>query len=77
MAILQAIFEALATIASNFVTLLTSVFQSVANMIWTPGTGNDPGQLTVLGIFLLIGAGTGLVIFAFNFIRSLIRIRRG
>lgn len=77
MAILEAIFTALGTIASNFVTLLTSVFQSVANMIWTPGTGSDPGQLTVLGIFLLIGAGTGLVIFAFNFIRSLIRIRRG
>ena len=77
MEIVQAIFSALATIAQSFVTLLTNVFQSVSAMIWTPGSGSDPGSLTVLGIFLLIGAATGLVVFAFNFIRSLIRIRRG
>lgn len=77
MEIVQAIFTTLASIVTSFVTLLTSVFQSVVNLIWTPGSGNDPGSLTVLGVFMLIGLATGLVLWAFYFIRSLIRIRRG
>lgn len=77
MQIVQAIFEALTSIVSSFVTMLTSLFQNVVNLIYTPGSGSDPGSLTVLGVFLLIGLGTGLVLWAFYFIRSLIRIRRG
>ena len=75
MAIVTAIFEALATIAQNFVTLLTSVFSAVTSLIWTPGSGNDAGSLTTLGVFLLISLATGIVLWAFYFIRSLIRVR--
>lgn len=71
------IFNTLKEIALAFVDALTGVFTNVVNLIYTPASGNDPGGLTVLGTLLLIAAGTGLVLFAFNFIRSLIRIRRG
>lgn len=77
MEIVQGIFEALSSIITSFVTMLTSLFQNVVNLIWTPGSGGTGGSLTVLGVFLLIGLGTGLVLWAFYFIRSLIRVRRG
>lgn len=77
MEIVQAIFEALSSIVTSFVTMLTGLFQNVVNLIWTPGSGGESGSLTVLGVFMLIGLATGLVLWAFYFIRSLIRIRRG
>lgn len=70
-----AIFEELGTIASSFVSFLVSLFQSVVSIFWTPGTGNDPGQLTFVGILLLISIGTGLVMWALSFLRRMIRIR--
>lgn len=77
MDIVSQIFSTLTSIAQNFVTMLTGVFQNVVNLIYTPGSGSDPGSLTVLGVFLLIGLATGIVLWAFYFIRSLIRVRRG
>lgn len=73
----NAIFQALSDIATSFVSTLGSVFTQVTSLIWTPGNGSDPGSLTVLGTLLLIAMGTGLVLWAFYFIRSLIRVRRG
>lgn len=76
MEIVQGIFQTLTSIAQSFVTMLTGVFQNVVNLIWTPGTGSEGGSLTVLGVFLLIGLATGIVLWAFYFIRSLIRVHR-
>lgn len=72
---IAAFFEELGSIASSFVTFLTGLFQSVVALFWTPGTGSDPGQLTVLGTFVLIGIATGLVMWAFYFIKNMIRIK--
>lgn len=71
------IFETLTDIAQAFIGFLTGLFQNIINLIWTPGTGSEAGSLTVLGTLLLISLATGLVMWAFYFIRSLIRVRRG
>lgn len=73
----SAIFEAISEIVQSFITVLGSLFTGVAGLIYTPGSGSDPGQLTVLGTLMLIALATGLVLWAFYFIRSLIRVRRG
>lgn len=73
---INAIFDALSTIAQAFITLLTSIFSNIGTLIYTPGSGSDPGQLTTLGTLLLIALGTGLVMWAFYFIRNLIRVRK-
>jgi len=70
--VVEDIFSEIANIASQFVTFLASLFTSVAGLIWVSGTG-----LTTLGTLLLIALATGLVMWAFYFIRSLVRIRRG
>lgn len=74
---IQGIFDAITSIVNAFVGVLTNLFEKVVALIWTPGTGNDPGSLTVVGTLLLIALGTGLVMWGFYFIRSLIRVRRG
>lgn len=70
----SAIFTELQTIATSFISFLVNVFNGVISLVYT--TGDNPG-LTVLGTLLLIGLATGLVMWAFYFIRSLIRVRRG
>lgn len=74
---INAIFEAIGDIVEAFIGVLGNVFNGVASLIYTPGTGSDPGQLTVLGTLMLIALATGLVVWGFYFIRSLIRVRRG
>lgn len=74
---IQGIFDAITSIVNAFVGVLTNLFEKVVALIWTPGAGNDPGSLTVVGTLLLIALGTGLVMWGFYFIRSLIRVRRG
>lgn len=74
---ISAIFDGLVTIVTAFVTLLVSLFTQVASVFYTPGTGSDTGQLTLVGTLMLISIGTGLVMWGIYFIRSLIRIRRG
>lgn len=72
-----AIFQAISDIVTQFITVLGSLFTGVAGLIYTPGSGSTPGELTVLGTLMLIALSTGLVLWGFYFIRSLIRVRRG
>lgn len=72
-----AIFDGLVTIITAFVSLLVSLFTQVASIFYTPGAEGASGELTLVGLLMLISIGTGLVMWGIYFIRSLIRIRRG
>ncbi len=70
------IFSVLGEIVQGFAGLVVNLFEAVVSIIYTAPTGSETtGSLTVVGILMLISLGTGLVIWAFRFIRSLIRIR--
>ena len=75
MEIVSQIFSTLGEIAQSFGTLLVGLFEAVVSLFWTEGEGGTGGQLTILGVFMLIGMATGLFIWAFGYIRRLIRIR--
>lgn len=71
-----AIFTQLETIIGSFASTLVSLFGDVVKIFYTAPTGsNTTGELTVIGILALMGLGTGLVIWAFNFVRRLIRVK--
>ena len=74
---INALFTAISEIVTAFIGVLTSLFSGVTSIFYTPGTGSDPGQLTVVGTLMLIALSTGLVMWAIYFIRGLIRVRRG
>lgn len=67
---MEEIFTTLGNIVSSFASLVGNVFTSAVSLFY-----NSTDGLTVVGILTLIGVGTGLVIWGFKFIRSLIRIR--
>lgn len=70
------IFSVLGEIVQGFAGLVVDLFEAVVSIIYTAPTGSETtGTLTVVGVLMLISLGTGLVIWAFRFIRSLIRIR--
>lgn len=70
------IFQVLGEIASGFASLVVDLFGAVVSIFYTAPTGEQTvGTLTIVGTLALMGVGTGLVIWAFNFIRRLIRIR--
>lgn len=70
------IFSTLGDIATGFASLLVDLFGAVVSIFYTAPSGSETtGSLTVVGILMLIGLGTGLVIWAFKYIRSLVRVR--
>ena len=71
---ITSIFETLGTIAEGFGSLVADLFQSAVNLLWTPGTDGSSGSLTVVGVFMLIGVSVGLFMWAFRYIKGLVRI---
>lgn len=72
----SAIFSTLGDIVQGFAQLLVSLFSSVVSIFYTAPTGSETtGSLTIVGTLALIALGSGLVIWAFHYIRNLIRVR--
>ena len=69
---IDAIMGTLSTIVENFGNVLGKVFNGVTSIFYTAGAEGGSGQLTFLGIILLISAGASLVYWAFKLITSLI-----
>lgn len=64
------IFTAITQAVTAFMGTLTSAFSGISALIYTPGSGSDPGQLTFLGVLLIIGLATGVVYWVFSMIRA-------
>ena len=69
---IDAIMTTLSTIVENFGNVLGKVFNGVTSIFYTPGASGAAGELTFLGIILLISVGASLVYWAFKLITSLI-----
>ena len=69
---IDAIMSTLSTIVENFGNVLGKVFNGVTSIFYTAGASDGQGQLTFLGIILLISVGASLVYWAFKLITSLI-----
>ena len=69
---IDAIMTTLSTIVENFGNVLGKVFNGVTSIFYTAGAEGASGQLTFLGIILLISVGASLVYWAFKLITSLI-----
>ena len=65
----QAIMDTLSSIVESFGGVLGKVFTGITSIFYTSESG---GQLTFLGIILLISVGASLVYWGFKLIQSLI-----
>lgn len=68
---IDAIMGTLSTIVENFGNVLAKVFSGVTSIFYTQAAEGQ-GQLTFLGIILLISVGASLVYWGFKLITSLI-----
>ena len=69
---IDAIMSTLSTIVENFGNVLGKVFNGVTSIFYTAGAEGASGQLTFLGIILLISVGASLVYWGFKLITRLI-----
>ena len=68
--IIDDIFEKVTTIVEKVGSLLVNLFESAVSVFY-----NDETGLTIIGVLSLIGVGFSLLMWAFNFIRSLLKLR--
>lgn len=61
--LLGSIWETMTGIATGFIELLSTIFNGLIALFWTPGTGEAAGEFTFLGILVLIGTVTPLVFY--------------
>ena len=69
---IDAIMSTLSTVVENFGNVLGKVFNGITSIFYTAGASDGQGQLTFLGIILLISVGASLVYWGFKLITSLI-----
>lgn len=69
------LFDALGNIATDFGSFMVKIFGAVSEIIYTPGAGEAPGSLTIVGYFLLIGLVAGVLIWALRWVLSLIKLK--
>lgn len=68
--IIDDIFDKVITIVEKVGSLFVSLFESAVSIFYNAETG-----LTVVGVLSLIGLGFSLLMWAFNFVRGLMKFR--
>lgn len=77
MDIINVIFNALSTIMTGLIGLVSSAFTGVASLWYTAPTGSETtGSLTLLGVLSLIAFAFGVVWLAIRFIGSMIALKQ-
>ncbi len=69
------IFTSLTEIGEKFGGFLSGIFSSIGAVFYTPGTGSDPGSLTIVGIFSLIALVGGFALWALRWLMSLLKLK--
>lgn len=77
MDILNVVFEALGSIVTGIVSVISNSFNGVVSLWYTAPTGtNTTGSLTFLGVFSLIAFVVGLVWLSISFIGGMISLKQ-
>lgn len=71
--VLTAIWTTLTSIGTGFIEFLSSIFNGLIALFWTPGVGEAAGEFTFLGLLVLIGTVTPLVFYGLNMLIGWIR----
>lgn len=70
MGIITSIFEAIGSVVTGFLDVLSNLFNGVLELFYNTG---ESGGLTTLGIILIVGVATPLVFWGINWIVSFFR----
>lgn len=67
--------EAITSVWSSIATWLTGQFSNISALFYTPGSGSESGELTLIGFFAVVMAGIAILLLVFNLIRSFFPMR--
>lgn len=70
------IFETLGNIINGVISAFVKVFEGISAVFYTPGVGESPGSLTIIGVLALLGLGFALARWGFNLVLRLIKMGR-
>lgn len=73
---LSDIWTALSGAAESVVTWFSTLFTGMANLFYTPGTGDAAGELTFIGVFAIIGLVVSVAFVIIKWISAFISLRR-
>lgn len=77
------IFSDLTEAASAVAQMVVSIFNTIVNVFWTPGTAATetaaavPGEITVIGQVCLMALFVGIAFYVINWVRATLTSRRG
>lgn len=73
---LSDIWTALSSAATSVVDWFSTLFTGMAQLFYTPGTGESAGSLTFIGVFAIIGLVVSVAFVIIKWISSFISLRR-
>lgn len=73
MSIITDLMQAVGSILTSFISLMSDAFSNVVEVIYV-STGENQG-FTTIGYLFLIGLAIGIFYFVFRFVRNLMRLR--
>jgi hypothetical protein len=65
--------EAVTSVLTGITGWFTSVFSAIGAILYTPGVGEAPGSLTVIGWIMAVIVGLSVVGFGIKFVMSLVK----
>lgn len=70
--IVNAVSSLLEGLSSGF----ADVVANISGMFWTPGAEGATGELTILGIFALVGLALSVIYFVIRLVINFVKTRR-
>lgn len=70
--IVNAVSSLLEGLSSGF----ANVVSNISGMFWTPGVDGGTGNLTILGVFALVGLGMSIIYFVIRLVINFVKTRR-
>lgn len=70
------IWSAITTSGSSVVSWIVSLFQGLAAIFYTPGTGGEAGSLTFIGVFAIIALTVSVAFVVIKWLSSFISLNR-
>ena len=71
---IQKIVDAVSSLLDGLSSGFSSVVANISGMFWTPGA--DGGDLTILGIFALVGLSLSVIYFVIRLVINFVKTRR-
>lgn len=73
---IDTIVNAVSSLLEGLSNGFSAVVSNISGMFWTPGVDGATGELTILGIFALVGLALSVIYFVIRLVVNFVKTRR-